>query len=245
MGRVRYWVFGPEDGTKVVLIHGLSVPAITWKDVAPPLASKGYRVLTYDLYGKGYSEAPQTTYDTNLFVTQLALLMQYVHWEHANIVGFSMGGGIAAAFAATFPQLVESKVVLISSGGVIERSASTGTDSQTPSSHPNPIPSMIELRELQAKYLPGYESAIVSCVKDGPLRGLQSSFDRLGRPESHWDVLIIHGTADNTVPFKYAEAIKARIPSASQVTLEEAGHDLLVVSPHSETVVESLVKFIG
>ena len=43
-----------------------------------------------DLYGKGYSEAPHTTYDANLFVTQLALLLQYVRWDAAHIVGFSM-----------------------------------------------------------------------------------------------------------------------------------------------------------
>ena len=43
-----------------------------------------------DIYGKGYTQAPQTTYNTYLFVTQLALLMQYVKWENANIVGFSM-----------------------------------------------------------------------------------------------------------------------------------------------------------
>ena len=50
--------------------------------------------LTYsdaiDLYGKGYSEAPHVPSDGTLFVTQLALLMQYVRWETAHIVGFSM-----------------------------------------------------------------------------------------------------------------------------------------------------------
>ena len=49
-------------------------------------------LLTYlkDLYGRGYSEAPQTTYDTNLYTSQLAHLMQYIRWEKANIVGISM-----------------------------------------------------------------------------------------------------------------------------------------------------------
>lgn len=68
-GRVRYWLIGPENGKKVclqaliraaaaivdlglasqqvVLIHGLSIPAIVWKDIAPRLAAKGYRVLLY------------------------------------------------------------------------------------------------------------------------------------------------------------------------------------------------------
>jgi hypothetical protein len=49
-------------------------------------------ILIYpkDLYGRGYSEAPQTTYDTSLYTSQLAHLMQYIRWEKANIVGVSM-----------------------------------------------------------------------------------------------------------------------------------------------------------
>lgn len=43
-----------------------------------------------DLYGKGYSEAPRTTYDPNLFITQVAMLLQFVDWKKAAIVGFSM-----------------------------------------------------------------------------------------------------------------------------------------------------------
>ena len=52
--------------------------------------NKNRTQITVDLYGKGYSEAPHTTYDANLFVTQLALLLQYVRWDAAHIVGFSM-----------------------------------------------------------------------------------------------------------------------------------------------------------
>ena len=33
--------------TQVILIHGLSIPAIIWRDVAPTLAANGYRVLLY------------------------------------------------------------------------------------------------------------------------------------------------------------------------------------------------------
>ena len=43
-----------------------------------------------DLYGKGYTDAPKTDYHANLFVTQLALLLQYLKWENAHIAGFSM-----------------------------------------------------------------------------------------------------------------------------------------------------------
>ncbi|KAG5640116.1 hypothetical protein DXG03_001052 [Asterophora parasitica] len=112
---------------------------MVWKVVAPQLASNGYRVLVYgaprfgylistrvqilvDLYGRGYSDAPQTTYDANLYTVQLALLMQHLRWDKAIIGGVSMGGGIATAFVAQFPQLADDNVVLIASAGLMEYS---------------------------------------------------------------------------------------------------------------------------
>ena len=35
---------------QTVLIHGLSIPAMVWKDVAPTLAARGFRVLLYGAY---------------------------------------------------------------------------------------------------------------------------------------------------------------------------------------------------
>lgn len=43
-----------------------------------------------DLYARGYSEAPDRPYDAHLYILQLALLMQYIGWDKADIVGFSM-----------------------------------------------------------------------------------------------------------------------------------------------------------
>jgi hypothetical protein len=91
----------------VVLIHGIGAPAITWKDVVPALASKGFRILVYgmekhlttqtqhiisflDVYGRGYSEAPKVPCDANLCTCQLALLLQYIGWGSTDVVGFSM-----------------------------------------------------------------------------------------------------------------------------------------------------------
>ena len=43
-----------------------------------------------DLYGRGYSDAPEITYDASLYATQLALLMQHVKWPKAYVAGVSM-----------------------------------------------------------------------------------------------------------------------------------------------------------
>ena len=89
-------------------MHGISTPAIIWKYMAPFLAENGFRVLVYgafnfkltvfnnsssgdvDLFGRGYSEAPETAYNADLYTTQLALLLQHVQFSSAHIVGLSM-----------------------------------------------------------------------------------------------------------------------------------------------------------
>ncbi|VDB99755.1 unnamed protein product [Peniophora sp. CBMAI 1063] len=257
-GRTRYWLVGPQKGKKVVLIHGLSIPSIVWKDVVAVLTGKGYRVLVYDLYGRGYSDAPATTYDAALYATQLALLMQHVKWDKAYVAGLSMGGGIATAFSTWFPHLVDGKVALIASAGLIQPSEMSRTtrfmssplvqaaaDSfpgrmymqrMADSSHSNPI---MELLRIQSAYLKGYNSAIASSLRDGPIRGLEWAFQSLASSDN--DVLLIWGTDDDTVPYRHAGVMNKMIPRSKLVTIDGAGHDLTIA--HPEVVGGALADF--
>jgi pimeloyl-ACP methyl ester carboxylesterase len=47
-------------------------------------------VVLIDHFGRGHSEAPDTLYNSQLYVTELALLMQHIKWEKARIAGLSM-----------------------------------------------------------------------------------------------------------------------------------------------------------
>lgn len=247
-GRTRYWLLGPEDGIKLVLIHGLSTPSVTWTHIAPYLAARGFRVLIYDLYGKGYSEAPKTHYYTSLFVTQLALLLQYLRWESAHIGGFSMGGGITAAFAATLPHLVAGKIILMASAGVHDRPSESAKESrQAPTK--SPIPQYEELISLQHEVLPGYSAGVASCFKDGPIHDLLWAFDRLASARvdsgAELQVLIIHGTDDPMVRYADALEIQRRIPTAQLVAVQGGEHDMTVREGHWEQVAESIRAFVA
>ncbi|OSD03484.1 alpha/beta-hydrolase [Trametes coccinea BRFM310] len=210
------------------------------------MAQNGFRVLVYDLYGKGYSEAPHTTYDWSLFVTQLALLLQYVHWDETHVVGFSMGGGIAAAFTAALPHLVSGKVVLIASAGLLEGFNVVAK---------RRIVRMLRLtkklfRDLQASYLPGYKRVMQSCYQDGPVRGLEAAFDRMatlavGTARQRVQVLLMHGSQDESVPVGEVSKIQDRIPQAEAIRLDGATHDLVLEEEHWQIVAESLVRFLG
>jgi hypothetical protein len=48
-GCIRVYEFGPEDGRKVLLIHGISTPCLALGGVAHGLAENGCRVMLFDL----------------------------------------------------------------------------------------------------------------------------------------------------------------------------------------------------
>lgn len=127
-GSLRVYEWGPEDGRKVLLVHGVSTPCIALGAVAHGLADKGCRVMMFDLPGRGYSDTPVPTPHSNRLYTTtilLALTSSDLPWtgngETFSLIGYSLGGGIVANFTAYFPSLVSS-LVLLAPAGLIRQS---------------------------------------------------------------------------------------------------------------------------
>jgi pimeloyl-ACP methyl ester carboxylesterase len=133
-GSIRVYEWGPEDGQKVLLIHGVSTPSVALGGVANGLAEKGCRVMLFDLFGRGYSDNPDDLpQDKRLWATQilLALSSSPLAWMGKGsgkfaLIGFSMGGGISAAFTSYFPQLVSS-LILLAPSGLVRKSRISAT----------------------------------------------------------------------------------------------------------------------
>ena len=117
-GKTHYYICGPENGIKVILVHGVTAPAATLSIFPETLAKLGFRVLCYDVYGRGYSASPGATYDKALYLTQLALLADALKWDSFVLMGYSMGGAIDTAFTSVFPKKVD-KLVLICPAGLL------------------------------------------------------------------------------------------------------------------------------
>lgn len=85
------------------------------------------RCYILDLFGRGYSDAPSDLpYDDRLYTSQLllALLSSPLPWtgdEAFHLVGFSLGGALAASFAAYSPRTLRS-LTLVCPGGLIRPS---------------------------------------------------------------------------------------------------------------------------
>lgn len=125
-GSIRCYEFGPATGRKVLLVHGISTSCMTLTHLAHGLAATGCRVLLFDLFGRGYSDAVgDLPYDERLFVAQVlcALASSPLPWTGdaaLDVLGYSLGGGIAVSFAVAFPALVRTVVLLAPAGMIRE-----------------------------------------------------------------------------------------------------------------------------
>lgn len=94
-------------------MHGFSTPYYIWDPTFEALAGAGFRVLCFDLFGRGFSDRPQTAYNIQLCVTQLSQLLTALEIkEPVHLVGLSYGGPVVAGFANQFSELVRSLTLI-------------------------------------------------------------------------------------------------------------------------------------
>lgn len=116
-GVTHYQWIGPARGPVVVMIHGLTTPSPVFYALARQCTALGYRVLAYDLYGRGFSDAPRGIQDRGFFLTQLTELLAHQELDDdLTLLGFSMGGAIATAFAAENPNRMKRLILLAPTG---------------------------------------------------------------------------------------------------------------------------------
>jgi pimeloyl-ACP methyl ester carboxylesterase len=101
------------NGKTVVLFHGKNFCAATWQNTIAALSGAGYRVIAVDQIGFCKSSKPkryqftfqQLAGNTHALLTSLGI-------ERAIIVGHSIGGMLSMRYALTFPDAVESVVLV-------------------------------------------------------------------------------------------------------------------------------------
>lgn len=115
---------GPVGGPPLLLLHGWPQTWFMWRDVIPPLAEAGYRVIAADLTGLGDSTRPAGGYDKMTVARDMAELMAALGHERYGVVAHDWGGPVAFALAAQFPERISAMAVfdapVLGDGGPIE-----------------------------------------------------------------------------------------------------------------------------
>lgn len=91
----------------IVLIHDGVVNSASFDDMWPILC-KEFRVVRYDRRGYGRSPAAKAPYSPQ---DDLAAVMAVAGLDHASLVGFSFGGGLAVGYAIDHPGQVDRLVI--------------------------------------------------------------------------------------------------------------------------------------
>ena len=246
-GKTHYGWYGPSRGPVVVAIHGLTTPCAVWDRVAMGLVDLGYRVLVYDLHGRGYSDAPSGRQDRRFFLAQLdALLSDQDLREDITLLGYCMGGAIATAFAAENPDRMKLLILLASAGIIPPDDPETRFMRRVPilgewlhavripgrmraaiAAEPPPGPgglteiAAVQLAELDRR---GYVPAILSSQRGMMTERQEAEHRALGRTDI--PVFAIWGDKDPVVPLSALGQLTAWNRAVRQEVVKGAGHDL-------------------
>ena len=127
---LAYEEFGDESGAPLLMIMGLDFQMVWWPDgLCEQLAAAGFHVVRFDNRDTGLSTHFTSARKENALRAQLgmskpaytgldmvndaAAVMDAMGWSEANILGASMGAGLAQAFALTYPQRTLSLISMM------------------------------------------------------------------------------------------------------------------------------------
>lgn len=261
-GMVHYELAGESDRPLVVLVHGFSTPSYIWDPTFEALVQSGYQVLRFDLYGRGFSDRPDVDYDLNLFIGQTEDLLATLQIDQpVHLMGLSMGGPIAAAYAGRHPEMIRSLTLIdplvtnifqssifpLNLPGIGEYLMAVVMEPFVlPKSqngdllHPERFPDWEDQYKVQTQFK-GFGRAILSTMRCIAREDTLAIYRDLA--EKKIPTLILRGEEDQTISANDIEILRAYLPFAQFHPISEAGH-----IPHYEkpsAVNPILINFLG
>ena len=108
---LHYLQVGRGDKDPVVLLHGYAETSRMWRPLMSELESR-HVVIAPDLRGAGGSSKPEAGYDKKTMAQDIHALVQSLGYRKVRIVGHDIGLMVAYAYAAQYPDEVQSIVLM-------------------------------------------------------------------------------------------------------------------------------------
>ncbi len=261
-GVTHYKWHGSRSERVLVLVHGLTTPSWVFDGLIRGFLGMRYRVLTYDLYGRGHSDRAPGPQTLEFHTRQLGQLLNELGIQvPVTLLGYSMGAAIATRFAATESDRVERLILLAPAGmgyepakllavarvagpfgdwlwglvgpGMLRRGAKTDASG---ASVITDLPDRVGA-ELKRK---GYLAAILSSERNA----LQESVadDHREISAMYIPTLAIWGEADEVIPISGVGQLAIWNRQAHQEVIPGAPHSLVYTRPTQ--VLEAMRAFL-
>ncbi|MBX3432859.1 MAG: alpha/beta hydrolase [Pirellulales bacterium] len=254
--KIRYVDQGPRDGEPLLLIHGFAANVeFQWGPILPTL-TKERRVVAFDCRGHGKSDKPRDAEAYGLHMVKDAeRLLAHLEIDQADVLGYSMGAGLAGRFAMLYPQ--RTRALVMGGAGLMPDAAFTAVFTELATTLENegsmaplvraltppgaPQPSNFQVRSADVMMMGMNDSRALAAMVRGFLPMLAADAKE---PPEHWrqitaPTLAIVGGADPLAPSVRRSV--AMLPDAKLVVIPQADHVTAVLAPQ---FVKSVDEFL-
>ncbi len=233
-------------GTPVVLLHGFPLDRTMWDAQVEALHSR-FRLIVPDQRGFGESKAPPGAVSMDRFADDTAALLDHLQVRKAVVVGLSMGGYVAFAFARRHAArargyafcdtkaAADAPEARASRADMAERAAAQG---MAPIAH-GMIPRLLAPSTLSSR--PEQVDRLRRIILRAPVEGVRGALQGMAdRPDSTPTLhtlgvpaLFLVGAHDALSPPEEAGGMCARTPNGRLVVIPDAGHMAPMENPEA------------
>ena len=241
-----------KDAPAIVLIHDGVVNSASFDEMWPILG-RNFRVLRYDRRGYGKSPPAKAPYSPQ---DDLAAVMTAAKMDHASLVGFSFGGGLAVSYTIRHPEQVDR---LIISGAAINGFQPSPTFGKAVGRImlPTIVGDMDAVAANAEKsgwvMAPGHPEAkakALALLKANPQDLRHQMHDPIkpwpsdlpGMRDLHVPTLIMSGDHDIADNQATSGAAQALIPGSKRIVIDDAGH--LMQLEHPKEIAGLIADFV-
>jgi pimeloyl-ACP methyl ester carboxylesterase len=238
------------QGPPLLLIHGIGDSSHTWLPVIEAFARE-HTVIAPDLLGHGLSDKPRADYSIAAYANGMRDLLSVLDIDRVTVVGHSLGGGVAAQFAYTYPERCE-RLVLVGTGGIarsvsllLRLAAAPNADLLMPTfgspvfkAGARVVAHLLRLlgtdlgRDTE-EILKVFDALPDAAARRAILRTLRSGVDWRGQVITMLDrayltegmpTLLLWGAHDAIIPVEHAHLAADAMPGSRLEIFEDAGH---------------------
>lgn len=232
--RLSYEMHKGAGRGRCVLVHSLAMDASFWRRVLP-YVQEFADVLVYDCRNHGRSDKAAAFHAVESHADDLRDLLDAIGWDKAVVAGASMGGCIALAFAARYPQRVSGL-------GLFDTTAWYGADAPEKWEERGQkgvtegmaaLVAFQKSRWVTERFLKEHpevvEEAIAVFLANDPQAYLQTcrmlgAADLRKLPPFGFPTRIVVGVEDYATPVAMAEALRDLIPGAALTVFDNTRH---------------------
>lgn len=240
---IHYEVHG--DGPAILLSNGFSGTTKNWEKQIAAL-SKDYQVVVWDMRGHGQSEAPDdmSLYTRDATIGDLMALLDEVGAKQAHIGGHSLGGYLSIEAYRRHPEKFKSLLLFNTGPGFKKIEAREAWNAQCVKDSEK-----FEARHAEQMSLPenerrmGNHKSLMGVARAA--RGILPQDDGLvieSLPNIAVPTMVLVGDDDKAF-INAAQYMSIKIPGATSVVIEGAGHNAMIDQP--DAVNDAVAAFLG